>query len=121
MTTRAERDPVRTLSGRPRISRLGVWDPDAALSQAEVIEQLGMAGNPFATAVFEAAAVDRRHLSISGEALDRSFQGRASHGQDRLSEDAVTTIDALDIAPAEIGTMVVASLYSLGVPTLAQR
>src|SRR3954447_6317867 len=106
MATRAEPDrggPVRAVSDRPRISRLGVWDPDAALSQAEVIEQLGMEGNPFATAAFEAAAVNRRHLSISGEVLARSFQGRATHGQERMLEYSVSTIDELKVDPAEIG------------------
>src|SRR4051812_7335983 len=80
-----------------------------------------MEGNPFASAVFEAAALNPRHLSLSGAALDRSFQGRATHGQDRMFEYSVSTIDELGVDPAEIGTIMVASLYSVGVPTLAQR
>jgi predicted naringenin-chalcone synthase len=109
------------LSVQPRISRLAVSDPDTALSQRDVLALLGLSGDEFAEGVFDRSAVTSRSLGLSPATLDSTLQGRTARTEDQLFEYAVDAVERLDLDPMEIGTVVTASLYSLGGPTLAHR
>ena len=110
------------MSVLPRISRLAVTDhPEEPLSQHEVMALLGLEGDEFAQRVFGRSAVNSRSLGLSTATLERTLQGRTSLTEDQLFANAVQAVAELDLDPAEIGTVVTASLYSLGGPTLAHR
>ena len=105
----------------PRISRLEVSDADAALSQDEVLSLLGLEEEEFAQGLFGRSTVATRELSLLTAAPDSTLQGRSSRIEDRLFDEAVELVARLEVDPAQIGTVVTASLYSLGGPTLAHR
>ncbi len=105
----------------PRISRLEVVDPETSFSQEEVLTLLGMRGDEFAERIFARCGVHRRQLNLSGEVLATTLQGRTTQIEDELFGYAVTAIERLEVDPREIGTVVTATLYSLGGPTLAHR
>jgi alkylresorcinol/alkylpyrone synthase len=105
----------------PRIRRLAVCEPDGALSQRDVLELLGLEGDEFAERVFDRSMVTARNLGLSPRTLDTTLQGRTAQTEEILFEYAVSAVERLDLDPAEIGTVVTASLYSLGGPTLAHR
>ncbi len=105
----------------PRIAALAVADSEAVLPQAEVLERLGLAGDEFAEGIFARCGVQRRHLELSDEFLARGLQERTPQVEQELLERSIRAVDALEVDPREIGTVISASLYSLGVPTLAHR
>ena len=105
----------------PRISRLVVSEHSTALSQREVLSLLELDGDEFAERVFDRAAVATRSLGLRTMTLARTLQGRTQWTEDQLFAEAVETVELLGVDPAEIGTVVTASLYSLGGPTLAHR
>jgi len=105
----------------PRVSGLAVTDPDNALSQEEVLSLLGLAGDEFAERVFGRSAVSSRSLGTLAATLERTLQGRTGHTEAQLLSASVEAFARLDVDPAEIGTVVTASLYSLGGPTIAHR
>jgi alkylresorcinol/alkylpyrone synthase len=105
----------------PRISRVAVTDPDNALSQEEVLSLLGLHGDEFAERVFGRSAVATRSLGTLQVTLERTLQGRTAQTEAQLLASAVEAVVRLDVDPAEIGTVLTASLYSLGGPTLAHR
>lgn len=105
----------------PRIAGLAVADSSTVFSQAEVLQRLGLAGDEFAEGIFARCGVERRHLNLSSDFLARTLQGRAAEVEQELMLRAVEATDALEVDSAEIGTVVSASLYSLGGPTLAHR
>jgi predicted naringenin-chalcone synthase len=109
------------VSALPRISRIAVTDPDTPLSQQDVMALLGLEGDEFAERVFGRSAVNSRSLGLSTTTLERTLQGRTARTEDQLFAHAVEAVAQLEIDPAEIGTLVTASLYSLGGPTLAHR
>jgi alkylresorcinol/alkylpyrone synthase len=109
------------LSVLPRISRLAVSEHDVTLSQREVLELLGLDGDDFAEGVFDRSAVTSRSLGLCPVTLGSTLQGRTSLTEEQLFEYAVEAVERLDVDPVEIGTVVTASLYSLGGPTLAHR
>src|SRR5205823_2911562 len=90
-------------------------------SQQEVLERLGLAGNAFAEGIFERCGVDRRGLELSESFMSSTLQGRATRIEDELLRQSVKAIDALEIEPDVLGTVITSSLYSLGCPTLAHR
>src|SRR5581483_3222071 len=51
----------------------------------------------------------------------RTLRGRGERVEAELMGHAVRAVDALGVDPLEIGTVLTASLYSLGCPTLAHR
>jgi alkylresorcinol/alkylpyrone synthase len=104
-----------------RISALSVSDSPTVLTQEQALAGLGLAGNAFAEGIFDRCGVKRRHLNLSEEFLSRTLQGRTAEIERRLMEHAIDAVEQLRIDPAEIGTVVSASLYSLGCPTLAHR
>ena len=105
----------------PRISALAVTDVDVAVSQSDALALLGLQGDEFAEGVFERAAVRTRNLDLSEATLARTLQGRTAITEDRLFDYAVDAVGQLAVDPAEVGTVVTSSLYSLGGPTLAHR
>ena len=105
----------------PRISGLAVSDSETVLSQQQVLERLGLAGNEFAEGIFERCGVERRHVNLSEDFLGRTLQGRTPQIERELLRHCIRAVDALELDPRRIGTVVSASLYSLGCPTLAHR
>jgi alkylresorcinol/alkylpyrone synthase len=104
-----------------RISGLAVSESDTALSQRDVLSLLELEGDEFAERVFDRAAVATRSLGLHPATLARTLQGRTRWTEHQLLESAVATVERLGVDPGEIGTVVTASLYSLGGPTLAHR
>jgi alkylresorcinol/alkylpyrone synthase len=90
-------------------------------TQAQVLERLGLAGDEFAERIFVRSGVERRHLTLDDEFLALGLQERSSRVERELHGRATAAVDALGVDPATIGTVISASLYSLGVPTLAHR
>jgi alkylresorcinol/alkylpyrone synthase len=104
-----------------RISALAVSDSPTVLTQEQALAGLGLAGNAFAEGIFERCGVKRRHLNLGKEFISRTLQGRTAEIERELMAHAIRAVERLQIDPAEIGTVVSASLYSLGCPTLAHR
>jgi predicted naringenin-chalcone synthase len=105
----------------PRISGLELADAEMSFSQDEVLTMLEMKGDEFAERIFGRCGVQRRHLNLSGESLATTLQGRTAQIEEELFGYAVQAVDRLEVDPLEIGTVVTATLYSLGGPTLAHR
>ncbi len=105
----------------PRITGLATANAQTRLSQAQALERLGLKGDAFAEGIFERCGVERRHLDLSEEMLDRTLQGRAQRIERQLLEHSIRAIDALEPEPARIGTVLSSSLYTLGCPALANR
>lgn len=115
----ADAAPERPLG--TRIAGIAVSDAERSYSQEQVLERLGLKGDAFAEGIFERCGVKRRHLDLSDEFLDDTTQGRTTRIERELLAHSIRAVDALGIDPAEIGTVVSASLYSLGCPSLAHR
>jgi predicted naringenin-chalcone synthase len=105
----------------PRIAALAVSHSREELSQRQVLDRLGLAGDEFAERIFERSGVSHRHLELSEEFLDLSLQGRSAWIEDDLMRHSIHAVEGLEIDPARVGTLLSASLYSLGGPTLAHR
>jgi alkylresorcinol/alkylpyrone synthase len=104
-----------------RIAGLAVSHSDEALSQAQVLERLGLTGDEFAEGIFARCGVQTRHLSLDGDFLARTLRGRSNQVEQELLDHSIRAVEALALDPRRIGTVISASLYSLGVPTLAHR
>ncbi|HEY2282754.1 MAG TPA: 3-oxoacyl-[acyl-carrier-protein] synthase III C-terminal domain-containing protein [Solirubrobacteraceae bacterium] len=105
----------------PRISHLEIVHPETSLSQDEVLALLGMREDEFAQRIFARCGVQRRRLSLNDGVLATTLQGRTSAIEDELFDHAVTAVERMGVDPHDIGTVVTATLYSLGGPTLAHR
>ncbi len=114
----ATRTPART---GPRIAGLAVSDTETTFSQEEVLDKLGMRGDEFAEGIFDRCGVRRRHLNLTDDFLARTSQGRTPEIEEELLHHAIRSVDRLEVDPAQIGTVVSSSLYSLGCPSLAHR
>jgi alkylresorcinol/alkylpyrone synthase len=112
-------DPVPL--SHPRISRLEIADAETSFSQDEVLALLGMRGDEFAERIFGRCGVHRRRLNLSGDVLATTLQGRTTQIEDELFGFAVAAVERLEVDPLQVGTVVTATLYSLGGPTLAHR
>jgi len=104
-----------------RISALELADAEASFSQDQVLAMLHMKGDEFAERIFSRCGVQRRHLSLTSASLATTLQGRTVQIEEELFAFAVQAVDRLEVDPMEIGTVVTATLYSLGGPTLAHR
>jgi len=104
-----------------RIAGLTVSDAAESLSQAQVLERLGLSGDEFAERIFARSGVKRRHLSLSEDFLGRTLQGRTEQIEHELLSHSIDAVERLRIDPQRIGTVISASLYSLGCPTIAHR
>ena len=91
------------------------------MSQRDVLALLELEGDAFAERVFTRAAVTTRSLDLFPATLERTLQGRTQRTEDQLSSRPSHLVERLGVDPAQIGTVVTASLYSLGGPTLAHR
>jgi predicted naringenin-chalcone synthase len=105
----------------PHIASIAVADSDEVLSQREVLERLGLAGDEFAEGIFARCGVQRRHLHLPPEFLALTLQGRTEQVEHQLLDRAVRAVEQLEVDPGSIGTVLSSSLYSLGCPTIAQR
>jgi alkylresorcinol/alkylpyrone synthase len=105
----------------PTLAGVAVADSLTVLSQAQVLDRLGLADSEFAAGIFERCGVERRHLDLGPDLLERTPQGRTAQVEEQLLLRSIEAVDALEIDPAQIGTVLSASLYSLGCPTLAHR
>ena len=127
-THRSSPDPVarRTTRRPPRQARgspaLAVSDSDAGPHAGAGPGAAGpRAGDEFAEGIFERCGVERRHLNLRRR-LPRP------HAAGPRARDRAGAAGALDQSgrrararPGTIGTVISASLYSLGGPTLAHR
>jgi alkylresorcinol/alkylpyrone synthase len=113
------RRPIRRVG--TRIAAIAISDSEDVLSQDQVLERLGLQGEEFAERIFARSGVERRHLNLSEDFLGRTMQGRAKQIEQELLSHSIRAIDALELDPSEIGTVVSSSLYSLGCPTLAHQ
>jgi alkylresorcinol/alkylpyrone synthase len=119
-------DPIAATRNRPRghgprISGLTVSDAPTVLTQEQALAGLGLDGNEFAEGIFQRSGVKRRHLNLSEEFMARTLRGRTEQIERELMAHAVSAVEQLQIDPLQIGTVISASLYSLGCPTLAHR
>jgi len=104
-----------------RIAAIAVSHPAEVLTQEQVIERLGLKGDEFAERIFARSGVKRRHLDLSEDFLGKTLQGRAQQIEQDLLRHSIHAVDALELDPLQIGTVISSSLYSLGCPTLAHR
>ncbi len=100
---------------------MSLADSPVTLSQAEALERLRLDGDEFAERIFSRSGVERRHLQFDDDFLELSLQGRTERVERELLDRSVQAVDALGLDPATVGTVVSASLYSLGCPSLAHR
>jgi len=111
----------RRAAPAPRIAGLALADSPATLTQDGVLERLGLADDEFAQRVFARSGVERRRMQLEDDFLELNLQGRTARVEHELMSRSIEAIDALAIDPARIGTVISATLYSLGCPTLAHR
>lgn len=104
-----------------RIAAIAVSHPEEVLTQEQVLERLGLKGDEFAERIFARSGVKRRHLDLSEDFLGKTLQGRAQQIEQNLLRHSIHAVDALELDPLQVGTVVSSSLYSLGCPTLAHR
>jgi len=104
-----------------RIDQLATSNPAATYSQDEMLDMLGLRGNEFAERIFSVCGVERRAFAITPEILASRLQARVDFSEDHLLAMALDAIGKLDCDPAEISTVITASYYSLGGPTLGHR
>lgn len=113
------REPLRRAG--PRIAALAVSDSETVFTQEQVLDRLGLSGSEFAEGIFQRCGVKRRHLNLDEDFLAASLQGRTAQIERQLLGRSIGAVDALELDPMDVGTVVTASLYSLGCPTLAHR
>src|SRR5689334_6757765 len=77
----------------PRIAGLAVWAPVGTVSQREVLDRLGLAGDEFAEGIFARCGVRTRNLRLDDDFLAGNLQGRTALVEDELFERAVALVD----------------------------
>ncbi len=100
------RAPARARRSGTRIAGLAVSDSPEVLSQREVLDRLGLAGDEFAERIFARCGVDNRHLELSEEFLGLTLQGRTAQVEMQLLDHSIRAIDELELDPREIGTVI---------------
>jgi predicted naringenin-chalcone synthase len=113
------RQPIRRTG--TRIAAVAVSNSDQLLSQAQVLERLGLSGDEFAERIFARSGVKHRYLNLDADFLARTLQGRTQQIEQELFAHSIRAVEQLKLDPRQIGTVFSASLYSLGCPTLAHR
>lgn len=104
-----------------RVSEIATANPESSYSQDEMLAMLGLADDEFARMIFERCGVERRHFELTPDVLGTTLQERTTQTEEQLLRLAIEAIDGLGVDPADIGTLVTATYYSLGGPTLAHR
>jgi len=107
--------PLATISG------LATATPERSFDQAQMLDLLGLAGDPFAEEIFARCGVRTRGLDVSPEALRTTLQQRTDATEDQLMRLATRAVDTLGVELDAVGVVVTANYYSLGGPTLAHR
>lgn len=105
----------------PRIAGITTAEPARTLDQQQVLQLLGLEQDEFAQRIFGRCGVQRRRMHLTREMLQSTLQGRTAEVEEQLLAWAVEAFERLQVEPHEIGTIVSATLYSLGCPTLAHR
>jgi predicted naringenin-chalcone synthase len=108
---------------RPLATILGVSTatPATSFDQQQMLDLLGLAGDPFATEIFARCGVQSRALEISPQQLRTSLQARTPATEEQLMGLASRAVDGLGAELDDVGVIVTASYYALGGPTLAHR
>lgn len=104
-----------------RVSEIAVANPASSYTQDEMLALLGLAQDDFAQMIFARCGVERRHFELTPDLLGTTLQERTTQTEEQLLRLAIEAIDALGLDPADVGTLVTATYYSLGGPTLAHR
>jgi len=110
--------PARSL---PVVSGLATATPDSSFDQAQMLDLLGLADDPFAEEIFARCGVRTRGLEVSPDALRTTLQQRTVATEDQLMRLATRAVNVLEVEPDAVGVVVTANYYSLGGPTLAHR
>lgn len=120
-TGAADRRSVADNQLVPKIAGLTLAHPETSLTQAEVLALLGLEHDEFALGVFGRCGVERRRLHLDQALLATTLQGRTGAVEEQLMALAIEAVEALEVDMRQIGTIVSASLYSLGCPTISHR
>jgi len=104
-----------------RVNDIAVANPVACYTQEQMLELLGLADDPFAQTIFARCGVEQRHFDLAPGTFARTLQERTEETEQQLLRLAIEAVDRLALDPAEIGTVVTATYYSLGGPTLAHK
>ena len=104
-----------------RVNEIAVANPASSYTQAEMLELLGLAEDDFAQMIFERCGVERRHFELTPDTLGTTLQERTVQTEEQLLRLATEAVDRLEIDPERIGTVITATYYSLGGPTLAHK
>jgi predicted naringenin-chalcone synthase len=106
---------------RTRIGGVAIANPENSLSQDEVLGLLGLRGDEFAERIFARCGVKKRSLALSPQLLRTSLQERTPETEEQLFGLSLRAVGELGLDPGEVGTVITATYYSLGGPTLAHR
>lgn len=104
-----------------RIDQLATTNPEPSYSQAEMLDLLGLTGNEFAERIFDVCGVRKRHFAVTPELLAKPLQARVEESEELLLEMALRAVGELDYDAGDVSTVITATYYSLGGPTLAHR
>jgi predicted naringenin-chalcone synthase len=104
-----------------RVNEIAVANPASSYTQEQMLELLGLADDSFAQTIFARCGVEQRHFDFTPDTLGTTLQERTVQTEEQLLRLAIEAIDRLEIDPAQIGTIITATYYSLGGPTLAHK
>jgi predicted naringenin-chalcone synthase len=104
-----------------RVNEIAVANPISSYTQEEMLVLLGLADDAFAQTIFARCGVERRHLELTPDMIGTTLQERTVQTEEQLLRLATEAIDKLGLDPSQIGTVVTATYYSLGGPTLAHK
>jgi len=104
-----------------RVNDIAVANPPSSYTQDEMLDMLGLAQDEFAQMIFARCGVERRHFELTPDTLATTLQERTAQTEEQLLRLATEAIDRLDLDPAQVGTVITATYYSLGGPTLAHK
>jgi predicted naringenin-chalcone synthase len=104
-----------------RVSEIAVANPETSYTQEEMLALLGLTQDSFAQAIFARCGVERRHFELTPDTLGTTLQERTVQTEEQLLRLATAAIDRLGLDPEQVGTVVTATYYSLGGPTLAHK
>lgn len=104
-----------------RVNEIAVANPASSYTQEQMLELLGLAEDSFAQTIFARCGVERRHFELTPDILGTTLQERTAQTEEQLLRLATEAVDGLGLDPAQIGTVITATYYSLGGPTLAHK
>jgi predicted naringenin-chalcone synthase len=104
-----------------RVNDIAVANPASSYTQEQMLELLGLADDDFAQTIFARCGVEQRHLEVTPDVLATTLQERTVQTEEQLLRLAIEAIDRLELDPGQVGTVITATYYSLGGPTLAHK